>query len=297
MTISETLRKEIRRQYLETDLTIKELASTNGVGITSVFRICNEEMGLSKRNNPNWKIKPYKCLLSKNKIEVDEDYFNVINSNSKAYWLGFIAADGCLSSDSEIPRMSIGLSLKDISHLEKFKNEIKFTGIISKKIQLHKKTNHYNESCGIEIRRKSLYEDLINHGVKPNKSKDLSLPNLSDDLMRHYIRGYFDGDGCWTIRDSKTMCFSLISSVESFAFELRKYLSTKCNLNENVKITSYNNAYAFIYSGNIQTKRFYNYLYEDGGPWLDRKYEKSTKWFQSCNNLSSSTNDMRLLCH
>ena len=133
MTISETLRKEIRRQYLETDLTIKELASTNGVGITSVFRICNEEMGLSKRNNPNWKIKPY---YSKNRIEVDENYFNLIDSADKAYWLGFIAADGWLSSNLENPRMMIGLSLKDISHLEKFKNQIKFTGIISKSTQL-----------------------------------------------------------------------------------------------------------------------------------------------------------------
>lgn len=134
--------------------------------------------------------------------------------------------------------------------------------------------------------RSKLRNDIIKNGVTPNKSKELSLPNLPDNLMKHYIRGYFDGNGCWTIKNLNTLSFSLISSVESFSYDLRNYLKVKCDLKTDVVISTHNNAHAFIYCGNIQTRRIYDYLYGDGGPWLDRKYIKSTDHFRKYESLN-----------
>ena len=49
-------------------------------------------------------------------------YFQTIDTENKAYWLGFIYADGCVSKD--LHYLTIDLSIADIDHIEKFKNEI-----------------------------------------------------------------------------------------------------------------------------------------------------------------------------
>lgn len=277
MTIPSDLKLRVAKEYSENKSTIVDIAIKFNVSKSSVLRICNDYV-IDGRRGLNFKGDYFKTKLT----SLDENYFENIDVPSKAYWLGFIAADGCLSKDEMKPRMSIGLSAKDISHLEKLKVDLQYSGKISVCNTLHTVTNKYYETCAICIWRPKLRNDIIKHGVTPNKSKELSLPNLPDNLMRHYIRGYFDGDGCWTIKNSNTMSFSLISSVESFSYDLRNYLKVKCDLKTDVVISTHNNAYAFIYCGNTQCKRIYDYLYEDGGPWLDRKYKKSTEHF--CNH-------------
>ena len=104
------------------DLKIKEIAQKNNVCSTSVLKI------LYKKN----------LLLPKEKIGVDKTFFNEINSEEKAYWLGFISADGHVNDDE----VSIQLSIKDINHLEKFKKDIFYLG----KIRIRKQYNKYFKS-------------------------------------------------------------------------------------------------------------------------------------------------------
>lgn len=287
MTIPSDLKLRVAKEYLENRSTIADIAIKFNVSKSSVLRICNDYI-IDGRRGSNFKGDYFKTsvkgVLGVPTTSINENYFEIIDTPSKAYWLGFIAADGCLSKDETKPRVSIGLSAKDIFHLEKFKADLQYSGKITVCNTLHTVTNKYYETCAICIWRPKLRNDIISHGVTPNKSKEAHLPNFSDTLMKHYIRGYFDGDGCWTIRNQTMMCCSFISSSESFILEAREYLSKACNLNNNIKITHYNNAYAFIYAGNLQCKRIYDYLYEDGGPWLDRKYEKSTEHFLKFNN-------------
>lgn len=262
--ISQTIRELVCRDYLDKKSS-EEISQTYSISKVSIWRICKEN-GINGTN--------YRNL-------VDEDFFEIIDSNAKAYWLGFIAADGYISSDIKNPRLVLTLALKDISHLEKFKKELSFSGKISTINQFHKATNKYNQICSIEIRRTKFYNDLINLGVTSKKSLSLKLPSLSDNLMKHFLRGFVDGDGCWTIDKQNRMSFGLVSPIESFILELRNFIKSKCDLKSDVKITLHNNAYHFIYTGNVQTKRIFDYLYEDGGPWLDRKYEKCKNHFSN----------------
>jgi hypothetical protein len=42
---------------------------------------------------------------------------------------------------------------------------------------------------------------LAKHGIFPNKTFTLEWPDhLDPELLRHFLRGYFDGDGSWHVR-------------------------------------------------------------------------------------------------
>jgi hypothetical protein len=102
------------------------------------------------------------------------------------YFLGFLFADGCLSDNG---RITINLSNKDVEILENFKKYLE----TEKPIFFYKKTN----SCELSFSNKNILIKLIEYGLTPRKSLTLIFPkNIPNNMMRHFIRGYFDGDGC-----------------------------------------------------------------------------------------------------
>ena len=121
---------------------------------------------------------------------LNKNYFKNIDTEEKAYWLGFIAADGCVYKMSKNAyRLQINLSAVDIGHLELFNDCIESDYIITQK-----KVNN-SDTCILKISSKEFTDNLINLGITPNKSLIVQMPNISQDLIRHFIRGYFDGDG------------------------------------------------------------------------------------------------------
>lgn len=123
----------------------------------------------------------------------DENYFKVIDTEEKAYWLGFIYADGCIykGSDANSLRLQINLAEKDEDILVKFQRAIGS----DYKIQ-HKEVNK-SIAVFLKINSTIMCNDLMSHGVKHRKSLVCTYPkqSVSDYLRRHFIRGYFDGDG------------------------------------------------------------------------------------------------------
>ena len=125
------------------------------------------------------------------------DYFEIIDTEEKAYWLGFMFADGYIVDYSNRygeDKFGITLHSDDIETLEKFRESIKSTNPITDV-----------SSNGRSLRRiimssQKTVDDLISHGCVKQKSLILKPPiNVPDDLIQHFIRGFFDGDGsiCW----------------------------------------------------------------------------------------------------
>ena len=146
--------------------------------------------GLLRRNG---------CVLRSNKINsrkysFNENYFKNIDTAEKAYWLGFIAADGYVQTHNSYTTKYIGITLaeKDIKHLEKFKTSIEYTGPI--KIYNY---HGYTDSKGAKILlcSENMYNDLVIHGIVEHKSNILNRPNIPKKFAGAYILGYFDGDG------------------------------------------------------------------------------------------------------
>lgn len=137
------------------------------------------------------------------KHTLNEHIFDIIDTEEKAYWLGFLYADGWINSSNNI--VGLSLSTKDMGHLLKFKQFLNWTGDI-KIYETHQFGTKavYNKNGDIlyigEINIGSLilHNALHNLGCVPNKSLILEFPSediVPSHLIRHFIRGYFDGDG------------------------------------------------------------------------------------------------------
>lgn len=142
----------------------------------------------------------------------DEQYFSEINTRKKAYWLGFIAADGYLNE--KYWAMQFGLARKDRNVIEEFCKDINFPE--EKIIDGIGKDNYYNgqlikggEKSRVSLNSREMAEDLIRLNIRQKKSLTLRPPDLKEEWFWDYLRGYFDGDG-WiaTERNRIGLCCS-----------------------------------------------------------------------------------------
>lgn len=200
----------------------------------------------------------------KRKISVNDSYFSYPDKEN-CYWAGFIAADGNVQGNQ------LGIILKDIDfgHLEKFKSCIN----LSSEIRI--KPNGKYKKCSIRFRSNKVIEDLENiFSIVPNKSLILLPPNiLKEDLIKAYIMGYFDGDGCI----SKSGCginFEIYSGSKDILDWIKQKIQMYVNVgNPNVKCKK-ENTYRFSFTGR-QGIRIMNWLYEDcKDNYLERKRTK-----------------------
>lgn len=225
----------------------------------------------AKHHHIDWILKKNNIPKRSNKVNsrrfhVDHDYFENIDSEEKAYWLGFLAADGYVTGENYI-----GLALKsdDESHLEKFKKSLNATYQI-KRYTIDEK---YNASR-IVISSNKMLKDLNAHGILHRKSLVLEYPNLSDDMIRHYIRGYFDGDGSITYYEkANTYQFKLLGTKEMLQGILQHIGYENHKLYRRNSESTSNNFYISI-GGNKQVLEILSHLYEDSSIYLDRKFDR-----------------------
>ena len=128
----------------------------------------------------------------------DFDFFEKIDNEEKAYWLGFMFADGYIVNyDNYYGEDVLGLSvsLKDQKILEKFKKSIKATN----PIKCYQKKDFGEPMVRLQMSSQKTVDDLISHGCVKQKSLILEPPKkIPKELIPHFIRGLFDGDGCIT---------------------------------------------------------------------------------------------------
>ena len=216
-------------------------------------------------------------LLNKHKIKSrghkqgyprDEFYFNKIDTEEKAYWLGFLYADGCVHSNN----YEISVNITDKEHIEKFKAAIKafnhnITEIQDKRFQNAKTLYQFS------IKDKQLHQDLIKWGCIPQKSLLINkIPNIPRDYVSHFLRGYFDGDGSLHyLRGTNNYRISFVGT-KDFLNDIQKELQTNVSLQSNIA----GKAYVLQIAGRRQIERILNYLYNNSkeNNRLNRKYQK-----------------------
>lgn len=199
---------------------------------------------------------------------MDENFFDVIDNEEKAYWLGFLSSDGCVSVTPQGGKSIIfGLHNMDEKHIYRFHESI---GAPDKKVysRLPRQAFSYTQ-----IYSKKMVDDLIKHGCVPHKSLHLKFPTTLDDYhLRHYIRGYFDGDGS-VYKSGGRVCCKWIGTYQ-FLSDLKIYMIMHGCSDRPVEHT---------YAGNIWHLRFqrrgdifsiYKLLYNDSKFYLERKKKK-----------------------
>lgn len=195
------------------------------------------------------------------KYRIDHNFFSEWTKDS-AYVLGLISADGCVNE--RYHHYGIELSSKDRPLLENVRKIMKFTKEVEKS----------RSTFRLRIDNKAIYEDVTRKGILPRKSKTIKFPDVPEELLNHFIRGFFDGDGSiYRLADgrivAKFTCWS-----PDFLKTLQKIISKKCSVREK---KSHDNSIVYYPRECFRVLEFlYNKsTYETR---LDRKYERYLKF-------------------
>lgn len=207
----------------------------------------------------------FNVFIYMGKYLCNRNVFKTIETEREAYWLGFLMADGHNNNNK-----SLRIDIKDENHLDDLSALIYPNG--DKKIKtrdLGYGTVYYFH-CGVH----EIIKNLNNHGVIPNKSKKTKLPELTQNMYRHFIRGLFDGDG--------SLSFSMDGNYRRYMFSIVGNDDLMIGVN-NVIYKQTNIIMGFgkmktIYRtykrGNQQIIKLLNWLYDDSSIYLKRKEVK-----------------------
>ena len=237
----------------------------NNFNIHKNIRICSNDLGICQETIRKTLVRNdiprlgHTCDLLKN-----DRYFQHIDSEDKAYFLGFILADGNISKTSN--RVSIQLNIKDKYILEKFKHCINSSNSIRDYKVFDKRKNKFNEITVFQVSSKNIISDLKDNGIDFNKSKYFYYTKISQNkYFNHFLRGVFDGDG--SISNNN---IQLISTFEFLEYINVKYLSNKYNF---IQINKNLNIYRlYIYDKSTKIDLL-NFIYKDSTIYLKRKYD------------------------
>lgn len=216
----------------------------------------------------------------KRKYSYNENYFETIDTNEKAYWLGFITADGYVMNNSIKNNKStstglrIRLSYKDNDHLVKLNEALEY----NKPIKIVKNYGKYGgELSEFAVYSHKIVNDLNNNGITcGNKSCNEHIPDFIDkNLIKNFILGLFDGDGHITHTEKSTE-WGIVSSYEMCNF-IKEFLESELNitLNKISKDSHGKELYRIRTTSKTIIKILYNYFYENecSKYYLDRKYD------------------------
>lgn len=217
-----------------------------------------------KFNIPEWKLKKIIAKEGWGAIRPTIKNLNAFQLESELdyYWAGFIAADGNISDKNDL---YVCLHHKDKNHLEKLLDFLDSNHTISEN------TDKYNRAqIGIRL-PKDMVETLKNKfNIVPRKSLAYKLPDISNSInFNHYIRGYFEGDGCIceSFSNKHSITTSLYASIvgsKSFINSLYEILPFKGSIQERANVSN-------IKYNTKSAKEFLNYIYKDCSIYLDRK--------------------------
>jgi DNA-binding XRE family transcriptional regulator len=242
---------------------------------TNLGTICQilERHGIARRSISEAK-RTYHC---------DHSFFDEIDSECKAYWLGFIAADGCVYGNA----LQVTLSSKDRDHLFRPRADLQSDHPIKDNTAKDRAKSyaHTGSSSTFYLRSSRLTEGLARHSVMPRKTFKPDWPDfLPDGLLRHYLRGYSDGDGSFHVTSQSHLKRTgerlpalgwQIAGTEAFCRGAQEYLRRVVSVGE-TKVSPWRkdtSIFGLRYGGALQVSRIYDLLYKDATFYLPRKRE------------------------
>jgi len=223
----------------------------------------------------------WKRTKKKTQYNCNENYFDNINDEHKAYWLGFLFADGYILSKrerglNESQSFGFSISVQDIELFEKFKQDLSSNYPVN--IYDVKSGFKTDKSYGrILITSQHMVNRLKELGMTENKTYTIKIPNIALELIPHFIRGYSDGDGSiiisrlksgeikyeWTVTSTKEMCQSILNYIEKPELKLSQRWPERNVNNWTLRI-----------SGNKQVPLILSKIYDNATIFLERKYKK-----------------------
>lgn len=204
-------------------------------------------------------------------------------SPEMAYVLGFIAADGNICHSGRSHTLHIACDDKDV--IEKIRRVLQYKGPIHLKNRSNEKISYSLRICDPII-----FNDLKRLGVTERKSLTLTPPKISVQFIKHFIRGYFDGDGTVYLSNLKypsklrVKIYTASPNMGKYLHQvLKKTLGNVYKGNMLTYMAHQKTPYYVTSMGHYAALKLFKYMYTDATIYLDRKYKK---FMEGINNVS-----------
>ena len=264
----------------------------------SLTKICKDSNYIKDRHIFSKLLKSDGISITKcgRKYNYNENAFKEINDEESAYWLGFLYADGNINELRGI--CDLTMSEKDYTHLLKFRDYV----ITDKKMELIKRKSHLSTyskdyySYRIYITNKTITNNLVDKGCLWNKTFDVKFPSYNivpKNLMHHFIRGFFDGDGS-SYLDTKTKRpqVNFTCANKKFLYDIQNCLIDNKVLYYECKVyNTKSEAYSYQINAIKHVKNFYDYIYKDANIFLKRKKDVFDSYYCRPQSTREKTED------
>lgn len=253
--INDEIKKNIIDDYI-CGINNKDISKKYNVHRSTVQSILlNNNIELRKQNETSRKHK----LLN-------EHFFNNINTEEKAYILGLLYADGNVRHN--------GFELTLMEDDKELLNKISKIFYNKNILYYRKSRNNSKPQYRLFVTSNIIKNDLVGHGCMSSKTFKIRLPTLNENMYRHFIRGYYDGDGCISFRKSSNKLVTItITSNNQFCNDISTYINNNLNINIKSRIR-YGDVGDIILSKQEDIIFFLNWIYYDANLYLMRKYLK-----------------------
>lgn len=248
----------------------RQIAKKLGCAKSTVLRALDEDI---KREPSSFRM-----------YELNQEYFDVIDTSEKAYFLGLMFTDGSVSSSDH----NVSIALTDLDCIEAFKKALE----TDKPIYVNERSKEnpkWKDVYTLSLNSEKLKNSLITWGCVPNKVRKLnSLPVLDKNLYSHFFRGVFDGDGSVYIPKNRSVTAS-INGYEPFLKVVREKLLKQVPVLGLPTIYFRKGRSGDIrYSTKEKAKAFYDYLYKDATVYMSRKKNIFDEYFASSDRSKQS---------
>jgi hypothetical protein len=221
-------------------------------------------------------------------IERNSNMFHTIDTPEKAYWLGFMYADGFVGlsktpteGDTNVIRLQL-----HASDVEVVKNFAKFLEVSTEHVRIYHANNTVYAILGIND--KQMATDLVKHGCYRNKSLTVEFPKwLPNELKSHFVRGYFDGDGGVSVSKNGKKIQMFFTGTYDVISNISEYLQLGTNIFKEHRCT--NNTWRICKNGPRALRPIFQKMYENSTPEtrMARKYDKYVEFYARYDERSS----------
>jgi hypothetical protein len=261
---NESDKLEMARLYLEDRRAVQDIAAQFG---------CSKRTIRSTVGPDNLRKTPTQFLVGKanaRKYTLDEAFFDDINTEAKAYFLGLICADGWVPAKNEI----VGLALTDPLPVYALKHAVNFSGEVKIKPPSGKGKKPVFE---LRMNSRKMVRRMREIGLGVNKTKSMSdkvLDVVPEDLLHHFIRGFWDGDGGVRITARGDLCVYFCGT-EEFMQALVSRLAANVGVSQvKIRPNKPRTVWMIEYRGLICSMMLREFLFDKASIWLQRKKNK-----------------------
>lgn len=255
-------------QLYNNGMSTREIAEIYNIHYTTVLNVLKKNKINIRNSNPKHKF--------------NYNFFNKIDTEEKAYWLGFLWCDGAMTKNYNF---NIEISKRDENHLVKLKKSIDSQ---NGNIRYYERKYGFKDyekeptiNCRLVLSNKHFVKTLIEeYGLIPKRYKIDKLKNkIPQELMRHFIRGVIDADGSITYIKNNDAVNIQICTYEELIDWISEFLY--CNniiksIPKKYKRHKERDEHVcqITIGGSNQGRTLLDYLYKESTVYLDRKYEK-----------------------